>query len=942
MSTTQAPFSRRQPSLPGHFFCKRCRRYYEEKDGSKAVHRRTFHQATLRAAYHSEEQSYTFERGADGLLSCARCSFQHHDPRALWRHVTGERVCPQTWGLDLQPSLAQELDASASESLGQTDVNDEEVELEGVRVAEEVEAGVDKEVDCGYAYRQPIPSPILLAGDVPATPEVTMASSASSGVSPLHSPNPADHPPIPVAPETIQLTQSPASVPPVEESSSAPIQSLEDWPQFDHTQYDIPLGPDTVTHDDDVDFERYNITINKTLRLLVCISCSKAIGPARLRRHILDKWPHLEVPDDIGKKLQDKYGLAGADDWSFPTARIPPVYGLAVLPDPYLFCNQCHHGYSSLSSLETHHYKRTCERPPGHLPGSFIGYGQTAGFDPRVVFPVDVSLLAPRVRQLGFTTKLFDVLPRPDYSHLPISKPVNSCNIDLLFKNEDFYSLVGTLTPEQVNQSVDCTPHTVEDKLISTHLDVVSRAYCKSIQAAITKSPAGLRKLMAQLGPESSREELRPLEDNSLNQYSAVIANIINTMLRAYASDTQPLKFPLNEAQRHALAGLRVLLMRAELPANNLVDIYFHRACFALFADEKSHGGLDNWVLPVNRYLVARCMGRETWIKANDITRICAKLQWLNRGVMLTEMNLRMPERLMSSAQAYHEVQKYLVANGDTPCSFIYEVHHTVKKIRDEYNDADPHNFAPGFCFLDIPSNGFEDWAKLYPRWLLSHPDLAERFTYVLNGEHRWKLLAVRQLLESFEELRLVLAIRCIVSCGPSVRAAEFARQSLRNLPGGAARNVVLLYRTLCLLAVLEKTSMQFSRKHCTPHCPVKSVSKDIIWNLAVFRPFEQFLISRFKGHVDAERYYTSMWPGIDCDFTSQLISTTLGHWTEQVLGVRLQIIDYRKIVSTFCRYIVDPFLYKNIEDSLFDELQNHTTGMSYMRYGVEKQTLTV
>ncbi|CAK5285028.1 unnamed protein product [Mycena citricolor] len=501
----------------------------------------------------------------------------------------------------------------------------------------------------------------------------------------------------------------------------------------------------------------------------------------------------------------------------------------------------------------------------------------------------------------AFSTEPFTTLPRPDYAHLPISNP-QLMQHRLILQKRRLFIHSSVATPDRsISPSIAPRP-TPEQKLMSTHLDIVSRTYCKSIQAAIIKSSAGLRRLMAQVGAESSRAE-------SLDPRRQLAESVLRGAGKSYlhhapcprqrlaAPQIPPRSTSVRSSHRPAQHS-----HRAELPNEQLTAEFFHRTCFALFAQEKQHGGLDNWVLPVNRYVVARCMGRETWIKANE-----------------NHSHLCQAAHLISSDQAYQEVKKFLLANNDTPSAFIYDVHHTVRKIRDEYNDADVQmeNESHTRLIFDghrIDLSQFKTLAEALTR---RHADILGEHIFFGRGvdqsypiqrlrQQRWKLHPTRQLLERFEELRLILAIRCIVSCGPSVRAAEFARQSLRNLPGGAARNVVLLYRTL-------------SR--------VPSVSKDLIWNLAVFRPFEQFLISQFKGPIDAERYFTSMWPGIDADFTSHLISTTL-------------IIEYRKIVGTFCRYIVDPFLYKTLEDSLFDELQNHSTGMSYMRYGVEKQTL--
>lgn len=111
------------------------------------------------------------------------------------------------------------------------------------------------------------------------------------------------------------------------------------------------------------------------------------------------------------------------------------------------------------------------------------------------------------------------------------------------------------------------------------------------------------------------------------------------------------LQFPLKQQQVSLLRGLSAIVQRTQLPDEKITADFLHRACFGLFADKKAHGGIGDHELAINCYLIASCMGKDAWIKAGKMTRICAKMMWLNRGVMLFEMNLRMPARMLSSKE---------------------------------------------------------------------------------------------------------------------------------------------------------------------------------------------------------------------------------------------------------------------------------------------------
>jgi hypothetical protein len=247
-----------------------------------------------------------------------------------------------------------------------------------------------------------------------------------------------------------------------------------------------------------------------------------------------------------------------------------------------------------------------------------------------------------------------------------------------------------------------------------------------------------------------------------------------------------------------------------------------------------------------------------------------------------------------------------------------------------------PRNFSPGFCFLDDPRNPFNNLRTTYGEWLLADATRASRFTYQHNGKLIWKPKPCLDLLGSFQRARNIMLVLVIVACGPSTRATEVATEPLRNISGVELRSLLILYHTLCLVGIQDKTSHKFLRNSFTPHCPTIAVSTDLIYNLAVFRPFEESLVNILLGSGHAKRFHLYLWPDLLKNTTSDQLSNLLGAATLKYVKFPLKIRKYRHIQSVFGRRHGDPRLYEISKEFYFDMLQNHGTGLSYRTYAVE------
>ncbi|KAJ6537193.1 hypothetical protein B0H19DRAFT_1182704, partial [Mycena capillaripes] len=228
-----------------------------------------------------------------------------------------------------------------------------------------------------------------------------------------------------------------------------------------------------------------------------------------------------------------------------------------------------------------------------------------------------------------------------------------------------------------------------------------------------------------------------------------------------------------------------------------------------------------------------------------------------------------------------------------------------------------------------------------YGQWLLSCPVRAAKFTYEIDGTLAWKSGPCYRLLEGFVRLRYILCNRKIIDFGPSVRATKIARDLLRNLSGASlSRSLLILFHMVVIVGIQDKMSHKILKKRFTPGAPSLETALELIRNLVFFRRFESDLIRYFKGDVHAERYNMYLWPDIDANITGDTISQNLGDATEEHVGVRLQILDYRHVTSAFMGYHFGPFMANVEADRPHDLLANHSTRTANQKYGVDRATL--
>ncbi|KAF8956790.1 hypothetical protein BDZ97DRAFT_1925160 [Flammula alnicola] len=276
--------------------------------------------------------------------------------------------------------------------------------------------------------------------------------------------------------------------------------------------------------------------------------------------------------------------------------------------------------------------------------------------------------------------------------------------------------------------------------------------------------------------------------------------------------------------------------------------------------------------------------------------------------------------------KSFHEsVKENLFFGEEIPSHLIptFEIEDLVDNLQ---------NRSPGYCFLDDPKNPFLQYRTAYGEWLLSDPQRAAKFVYVHDGKLVWKPVPCQAFLKASAQCILNLMVGIVWSAGPSTRGTEFARQILRNMTG-AYRNIMILFRVFCVVAIQDKTSHKRLKDRFVPHAPTREFAKALIIHLAVIRPFEQFLVEQHMSQDDADRYRYQLWPNLKRSFSSEDVSDHMGKIAVKYLEHPYKIQWWRNIVTVFLSRVPDEGLYELHKEYYVDTANMHSTNMSALKY---------
>ncbi|KAJ7016492.1 hypothetical protein C8F04DRAFT_1343061 [Mycena alexandri] len=234
-------------------------------------------------------------------------------------------------------------------------------------------------------------------------------------------------------------------------------------------------------------------------------------------------------------------------------------------------------------------------------------------------------------------------------------------------------------------------------------------------------------------------------------------------------------------------------------------------------------------------------------------------------------------------------------------------------------------NRSPGHSFLDNLQNPCYRVQDAYVKWILSVPELAERFTYVREGKLIWRPIPCLQHLETIDKANEYLTVAGVIGSADCARATNMGSYSLRNSPLSPIRSLQMLYRTVCFVGIQDKTSHKRLQDRYVPAAPPRLLAPYLVQNLAVIRPLQVLWVTHFLGPEEGRRFHLALHPRLSGNLTSDALSKQLAAATEKPVGAALGILKWRKVVETVTRVHGDPKAYEIAKTYFFDIKAHHS-----------------
>nr|GAT42875.1 predicted protein [Mycena chlorophos] len=807
-------------------------------------------------------------------------------------------------------------------------------------------------------------------------------------------PEPQPEPPQPKAPAYDPGVQTYST-------SDGIVAAFEDMPEYDPAAYELSPEPHTHLSHPEIPLRELSLAVNTKIGLILCLNCNKGVSPVgkQAYEHVIGHGRVAQPSFDLGKQIAAAFPVKGnPSQITPPDGRPQPVFGLEVMPKPRLFCLRCNRGYSNHNSLRKHQ-GADCSKRPGEEDKYFISYAQSFGFT-SAVFPVDPTLL-PAASKLDLFALFLSGLPPPiDYSDRPVTAPLHEQDLDAFYQRNRWYERAEGWTPSDLRALTELTKEDpVEDalreELTDYFLSVQEMIHKHNSQGLMRKiaqttekdtnhefralmSASGrteyitemLRVLTALMREacEPSEEpffilsdaqteqlvELDTLARHRIQKNASRLRTVLHTTL--FSIFTQKLE---HGGEDHLLLPVMSYLVarsmgpsewdRASKIGPVVAKLMYACRTVVLYEMEQvmvkerlstrtAYNQFREYLMEgqdsVMNFLYENARLIRT-IRGGEYSEAISQINDIDGNELLFRGRRLHLHAMGDMHRGLHNDLRKLIEEKiffGQPIPEWFEAEIDISAIED-----DPRNNEAGYCFLDNPLNVFHEQCDLYAQWFLADQERAARFMNVVNGALLWKTEPTHELLSAFVEGRRILATAKIVDVGPSVRSEEMSRDLLRNVPGSTTRNVHILSRMLTIVGTQDKTSHRVLRRLFTPGAPSHRTAQMLIKFLVFFRKFETDLIRILRGNEEAERYHMFLWPAIRRNFRGEEISERLGDETEKYFPIRLQILDFRHVTTSWMRFFsAEP---TSAEDEGFDLLANHSTDTSERHYGVDRAT---
>lgn len=284
-------------------------------------------------------------------------------------------------------------------------------------------------------------------------------------------------------------------------------------------------------------------------------------------------------------------------------------------------------------------------------------------------------------------------------------------------------------------------------------------------------------------------------------------------------------------------------------------------------------------------------------------------------------------------------LKQSLFFNQDIPPNFQW-----TKPLSDLVdNTASRQNL---YSFVEDIRNLFAPHRRAYADWICKDPVLVADFVLTDGKSTIWRPDACKKWLEAYQHSCLLLATGLIMSTGPSNRASEVARFTLRESPGNP-RNVGMVMKNVSLNATQDKTSHQHLQDHFVPHIPPRTWQRLLVEHLAFIRPFAELVIMQLskvmaRSEELLHAFKVFLWPkftGKHFHMEGEHLSQALGDATSVVIGKPITCALWRSMSTVISRtYIVTEASLSLQETSLlqeyFDRANMHSSLTADLRYG--------
>lgn len=258
----------------------------------------------------------------------------------------------------------------------------------------------------------------------------------------------------------------------------------------------------------------------------------------------------------------------------------------------------------------------------------------------------------------------------------------------------------------------------------------------------------------------------------------------------------------------------------------------------------------------------------------------------------------------------------------------------------------DVSNKTPGHSFLSDQRNPFRKYRTTLAAHILNNSALRSQFTYVEGNKIRWRRTALLQWLSKYSTLsELHLLTLEMLSGGPS-RGTELTAMAFANTLGRETRNLIGIGGHVVMMRTYSKTTAITGQDRLIPHSLNAFESDLLVQDLALARPFAEFVVSQCFPTDDKRRtlYQSHIFINNSKLFNTTDLSNIMARYTLEFLQERITVRDWRHISIAFRRKLCPgqiALLEDNTaEDHIAAEQTGHTARTEQLKYVISAEAL--